>query len=348
MGNVSTFSKATQWKLLETLSLQQWPISTIGATPTIKTPLAPPSQAKSLLAETPTSDPELGEIRLKPNTDPELGTLTLRPIGSADPELGDLRIREPRPLPQPPQPKAPSVFLLGRVDYFRNTNIFSSAFLSEADGLIRSGFTLFYAPALGPQTYAVTSIDANIIRYANASLLNYDELRLRAGILQRLSPRMFGEIGWSNQQLFTSKEGLRTILTGERFLNDNSLRIEFSRQDPLSKRLSFNTYYQFRWSLVDEIQDYDRLVNTLVGSLSYQLSPSLQAALDYQFIWTHFTQQPREDWYHQLAGRLSYTLNPRTQINIFGGRSFGNSSNPGLDFNGWLLGVGIVFNVPLF
>ncbi|MBD2327754.1 hypothetical protein [Alkalinema sp. FACHB-956] len=334
--------------MLDTIALQPWQPVTIAEMEAIASPLPAPSRATAQLAQNPGNDPELGEIRLKPNTDPELGTLTLRPISASDPELGDLRIREPRPLPAPPPPKAPSVFLLGRVDYFRNTNIFSSAFLQESDGLIRSGLTLFYAPALGPQTYAVTSIDANVIRYANASLLNYDELRFRAGILQRLSPRMFGEIGWSNQQLFTAKEGLRNVLTGERFLNDNSLRIEFSRQDPLTRQLSFNTYYQFRWSLVDEIKDYDRLINTFISSLSYQLSPSLQAALDYQFIWTHFTQQSREDWYHQLAGRLSYTLNPRTQINIFGGRSFGNSSNPGLNFNGWLLGVGVVFNVPLF
>jgi hypothetical protein len=315
----------------------------------------------------PVADPELGILRLRRQLrpgDPELGTLQLKPLtleGTADPELGIPILRE-KPLDQqPPAPRVarqPSVYLLLRADYFKTTNVFSGIDPVN-DGLIRSGLTLFYAPAIAPQTYLVTSLDASLIRYANLGSmnnrigsttfgsLNYNELRLRAGILQRLSPRMFGEIGWSNQQLFTTKEGLREALRGDRFFNDHSIRVELNRQDPLSPSVSLNTFYQFRASFADP-RDRDRLIHSLITSLGYSLSPNFQAAIDYQIAWSHFTQQPRDDVYQQLVGRLTYTVTPQSQFNVFGGFSFGYSSDANIDFNGLIVGVGLVINLPLF
>lgn len=99
-------NRVTQWTLLDTIVLQPWQPVTIAEMEAIASPLPAPSRATAQLAQNPGNDPELGEIRLKPNTDPELGTLTLRPISASDPELGDLRIREPRPLPAPPDRKS--------------------------------------------------------------------------------------------------------------------------------------------------------------------------------------------------------------------------------------------------
>ncbi|KAM3090030.1 hypothetical protein ACKFKG_31375 [Phormidesmis sp. 146-35] len=315
----------------------------------------------------PTADPELGILRLRRQLrpgDPELGTLQLTPLtleGVLDPELGIPILRE-RPLDQkPPAPRVarqPSVYLLLRADYFKTTNVFSGVDPVD-DGLIRSGLTLFYAPAIGPQTYLVTSLDASLIRYANLGgmknqvgsstfgSLNYNELRFRAGVLQRLSPRMFGEIGWSNQQLFTTKAGLRDALKGDRFFNDHSIRVELNRQDPLSPSVSLNTFYQFRASFADP-SDRDRLIHSLIASLGYSLSPTFQAAIDYQIAWSHFTRQVRDDIYQQLVGRLTYNVTPQSQFNVFGGFSFGYSSDTNIDFNGLIVGVGLVINLPLF
>lgn len=308
-------------------------------------------------------DRELGVLRLREElraSDPELGVLRARPLPMQgetplDPELGTLRLQE-RTLQLPPvAARQPSVYLLARVDYFKTSNVFSGVDPVD-DGLIRSGLTLFYAPAIGPQTYIVTSIDANLIRYANLGSvkvpdrrlsLNYNELRYRVGLLQRLSPRMFGEFGWSNQQLYATKTGLQDALRGDQFLNDHSVRLELSRQDPLSPQLSLNTFYQFRASFATP-SDRDRLINSFISSLSYGLSPSFQAAIDYQLAWSHFTQQPRDDVYHQLVARLTYTITPQSQFNVFGGFSFGNSSDTRIDFNGFILGAGFVLNLPLF
>lgn len=279
--------------------------------------------------------------------DPELGVILASPIQEIDPELGLPRLRERilEPLPSP-SARQPSVYLITRVDYFRTTNVFSGTDPVD-DGLIRSGLTLFYAPAIGRNTYLVTSIDGNLVRYGNLGNLNYNELRLRAGVLQRLTPRTFGEIGWSNQQLFATREGLQDAFRGDRFLNDHAIRLELSRQDALSKKLSLNTFYQFRASFADP-NDRSRLINSFITSLSYGLSPNLQTAIDYQLAWSHFTQQPRDDVYHQLVARLTYTITAQSQLNVFSGFSFGHSSDSRINFDGFILGVGVVLNLPLF
>ncbi|NJR49747.1 MAG: hypothetical protein HC780_09430 [Leptolyngbyaceae cyanobacterium CSU_1_3] len=320
-----------------------------------------------LLSQAAPVDSELGTLELRQELrpgDPELGTLQLKPLtlpAALDPELGNISPLQEIPIEKPPAPtvaKQPSVYLLARADYFKTSNVFSGVD-PVGDGLIRSGLTLFYAPAIGSRTYLITSIDANLIRYtslgstnnrigtATFGSLNYNELRFRAGIWQQFSPRMSGEIGWSNQQLFTTREGLKDALRGDRFLNDHSIRLELSRQDPLSSKLSLSTFYQFRASFADP-RDRNRLINSLIASLSYTLSPSLQTALDYQVAWSHFTQQPRDDVYHQLVGRLTYTVTPQSQLNLFGGFSFGSSSDSSINFDGVIFGVGLVINAPLF
>lgn len=312
-------------------------------------------------------DPELGCIRIdNPATreqsptpvaacDPELGCIRIdnpaareqspTPVAACDVELGCIRIQEP--LPTPPAPvRAPVVYLLARFDYFRSNNIFLAPAPIE-DGLIRPGLTLFAAPSLGPDTFLVLSIDGSLIRYSNQSQINYDEIRLRAGVLQRLSPTMFGEIGWSNQQLFISGDKLPGLPAGTRFLNDHGIRFELSRRDQLSPRLILNTFYQFRYSLADP-DDRSRVINALIASLSYDIQPTLQAAIDYQYALANFTRQNREDHYHQAIARLTYTAFRNTQFNVFAGYSFGRSSDRTVDFNGFIFGVGVTWTLGLF
>lgn len=303
------------------------------------------------------SDPELGILRLQvPQTMPsalpagDVGQSQTEPkqptCGSGvqpDPELGCLPLQ---PLLPPSPPHQPVVFFLVHADYFRSSNVFS-AIDPVDDGLVRPGLTLFTAPALGRNTYFVGSIDGNLVRYNTQSQIDYNELRLRAGIFQRLSPTMFGELGWSNQQLFIAKGKIPGLPVGTRFLNDHALRFELSRRDQLNKRLSLNTFYQLRLSFADP-DSRSRLLNSFIASFSYDLQPNLQAGLDYQFALANFTAIKRDDQYHQLAARLTYTAFRNTQFNVFIGYSFGSSSDPTIDFSGLILGVSMTINFGLF
>lgn len=303
------------------------------------------------------ADPELGVLRLQApqNSPSDPGETTLgqnqldpnRPRCASgvepDPELGCLPLQA---LPPPPPPHQPVVYLLGRLDYFRSSNVFS-AVDPVNDGLVRPGLTLFSAPALGPDTYFIGSIDGNLVRYNTQTQINYNELRFRAGIFQRLSPTMFGEIGWSNQQLFIASDKIRGLPAGRRFLNDHAIRLELSRRDQLGKHLALNTFYQLRISFADpDIRS--RILNSVIASLSYDLQPNLQIGLDYQFALANFTVDRRDDQYHQLAARLTYTAFRNTQMNVFIGYSFGNSSDPSINFNSLILGVSLTVNLGLF
>jgi hypothetical protein len=315
--------------------------------------LAPPT-AQPIFDRTiePAPTPQPSQNLLIPANDPELGQIQTRPRESD--ELGKILIR-PKPKP-PAAAKSKSVYLLAHADYFTTANAFSARD-RISDGLVRTGVTLFYAPALGPSTYLITSADANIARYVKLSQLNYNELRLRAGISQRLSPVMFGELGWSNQQLFATERGFAGTFRGDRYLNDNSLRFELSRRDKLSPKLNLVTFYQLRRSFTDR-RDSDRLSNTLYASLAYKVTPGIELALDYQYNRSDYINRNRRDHFHQVLGRLSWNTAKQIQTNLFAGYSFGSSSDDrklfgragdqSIDFRGWTLGINLVLNTPLF
>lgn len=317
----------------------------------VEVPPSPPAPADSTV-DRPTSqttpdlsscDPELGCLFVTPPTSP---TPSVN-LSNCDPELGCIYVNPPAaPTAASPKPQ-PTVYLIARLDYFRSSNIFSSNLDPIDSALVRPGISLFAAPAIGPNTYLVTSFDANLVRYSTQAQFNYNELRFRAGVLQRLSPTMFGEIGWGNQQLFVAGYDLPGFSVGERFLNDNGLRLELSRRDQLSPKLSLGTFYQLRIGFANP-RDRSRIINSFVASLGYDFQPNLQAALDYQFSLANFTQVSRHDVYQQINLRLTYTATRNTQLNFYAGYSFGNSSLSFIDFDGLILGVSASATLGLF
>lgn len=309
----------------------------------------PSDQEPSTTAE---SDPELGDLYLRPAIeasdrspqtsqalDPELGNLRLQERLDAidrqiDPELGNIRVRQ-QVAEAPPQP---TVYLQGRFDYFQSDNIFSEIRPIQ-DSLIRSGLTLWAAPQVGRNTYVIASASGNLIRYADLSDFDYNELLLGASIYHQLSPRMYGELGWTNQQLFS-------VSYGDRFLNDHSLRLGVGRRDPLGESFALQSFYQLRLSFADP-DERSRVINSLGASLIYTPAQRWQASLDYQYVLSDFTQKDQQDDYHQILGVLTYRPSRSTQLTLFGGFSFGSSTDPNIDFNSSLLGVSLFFNVPL-
>ncbi len=258
------------------------------------------------------------------------------PTNGQDPELGNLRLRE---LAAPPPPSQPSVYLLGGVGYFRSNNIFLGSDPVD-DGLFRTGLTLLAVPSLGPQTSLFASVGGNITRYSEQSLYDYNELNFNLGIRQQLGSRTYGELGWNNRQLF-SKD------SGDRFLDDHSLYLQLGRRDFLTNRLSLDTFYQARLSFANP-SDRSQVINYLGASLNYYPSRSLEVALGYQFALADFTQQDRLDQYHQLIARLSYTMSRNSRFYLFGGGSFGHSSDSYVDYDGLFFGAGVDFNLSLF
>lgn len=269
-------------------------------------------------------------------------------------ELGRLVVRQrqleklPMTPLQPPVVQAkPIGLLLAHVGYFHTSNIFSST-VPIQDSLILYGLTLASASLpLGSKTFVSGSIDGNLIRYINQSKYNYSQIRFNFDLYQQLTRRMYGDIGWSNQQLFYAKDG-SFYRAGQRFLNENSLRLSLGRRDPLTSKLLLDSFYEFRLSFTDPPSGRDnrnRVINSLWLSLSYYLHKSLQIGADYQLSFSNFTERYRDDQYHQLFGHLTYGISQYSNITLQGGVTLGNSTDNHIDFNGWFFGL--YYNVDL-
>ncbi|MGJ3252107.1 MAG: hypothetical protein ACFE0J_13395 [Elainellaceae cyanobacterium] len=278
----------------------------------------------------------------QPDADPELGILRLRelpydPADISDPELGNLRLRETGIRVTPDRP---SVYLRGRVGFFWSDNIFSSEIDPVNDGLFRTGLSLYAVPPIGQRTYLTALVSGELLRYFDETEFNYDELQFSLGVYHALTRRTYLDVKWLNQQLFDEVDN-------DRFLNDHQFRLAIGRRDRLSQDLYLNTSYQARLSLADP-ETRSRVFNLFHVSLGYEIQPRLRADVFYQFALIDFTQQSRNDRYHQLIAQLSYQLSRSTQISIFGGARLGNSSDSNIDFDSGLFGINVGVNLPLF
>lgn len=269
------------------------------------------------------------------------------PEFDSDRELG-LRVRL-RPLEQPsflpteqPVPKLkPIGYLEGRVGYFQTTNIFSSNDSPIEDGLIISGLTLAsaYFP-VGSKTFLNGSIDGNLVRYINQSQYHYNQVKFNLSIYQYLSERMYGEVSWSNQQLFyaNNSDRLGSFKAGDRFLNENSLRLSLGRRDPLSSKLTLDSFYELSVNFADPLSR-NRISNSFWVSLNYYLQKPLQVGIDYQVNFSDFTQRDREDQFHRLFGHLNYRISDTSNMNVQAGASLGSSTTQNIDFDGWFFSI---------
>lgn len=283
-------------------------------------------------------DPELGHLRLYEQELASEENTETQNSADGDPELGNLQLRE-RELATNRQ-DTDSVFLIGRVDYFNSNNILLDDFDPVNDQIARAGLSLLAVPNLGQHTQLIASISGDVAVYRDLTDLNYNDLEFRAGIRQQLFPRTYGEISWKNSQFFDAN-------TGDRFLNDHSIFLSLSHRAYLAPQLSLDGFYELRLGFSDP-SDRSRITNSLGASLNYSVQSNLDVGLDYQFSLTDFTQHSQQDSYHQITAEVSYDLNTNTRISVYGGFSFGQSSDPTIDFNSAVFGAVFDVFVPLF
>ncbi|HYX18999.1 MAG TPA: hypothetical protein VE944_32540 [Nostoc sp.] len=305
-------------------------------------PTSPPDSKEELL-----NTPEINQSQRLERLMQLLQLPKQPPEFDSDRELG-LRVRL-RPLEQPTFPPIeqpvvrfkPIGYLQGRVAYFQTSNIFSSEDIPIEDSLIFSGLTLAsaYFP-LGAKTFLNGSIDGNLIRYINQSQYDYNQVRFNLGIYQQLSQRMYGEVSWSNQQLFyaNNSDRLDSFKAGDRFLNENSLQVFLGRRDPLTSKLILNSFYELSVNFADP-QSRDRIINSFWVSLNYYLQKPLQVGINYQVNFSDFTQRDREDQFHRLFGHLNYRISDTSNMNLQAGVNLGSSTAENIDFDGWFFSI---------
>jgi hypothetical protein len=254
-------------------------------------------------------------------------------------ELGEIRIIQPRPVQQPPQRRQPDVQLLLRSGTFTSSNITAVDFLQRSDTVFTNSATLLATPKLGEETRLVTSVTAGLTNFATEGEFNYKYLSFNAGVQQRLAPGMYGQIGWVQDRLYNDK--------GSQILLDDSVRLTIGRQDQLASQLRLDSFYDLRASFADP-KEQNRIANSVGARLRYDITPKLQAAIDYRLTFRNYTQQNRFDTQHQVGLDLVYNINKDLFIGSSASYLFGSSSASSIDLNNLSLGINLGLNIPLF
>ena|GEM_PF-5463062 len=290
-----------------------------------------------------------------PNPDPELGVIQVRsPVEDTD--LGILRIRAQPEIPaqvaQQPRPKIG--FLTARLAIASSDNVLFA--VNDVGGLTGDTFlrpSLGFAvyPSLGPQTVFIGTADLGLQRYSSQSALNYDDLRFRVGVRQGITPRSYGQLALTYQELF------RPGGNRGRFFKNTALGLTLGRRDPITPQLVLDSYYFVQFNGAQSrtetfsgpvTNDFSRLLQSAGGYLGYDITPQFQAGLSYQINLIDYTAQDRYDAFQQVLGQLVYRLSPTVRLSIYGGVSFGRSSEPRVRFNDTFFGATIDATIPLF
>ena len=290
----------------------------------------------------PTDQPSPAADSTDETIDDELGILRVRsqPLG-IDSELGLLRIRptEDVPLEVEPEPtRQTSVFLTGRANIYGGGNLFRTPDPID-DRIYQTGVGIFAFPKLSENTNLVLSAEANLARYEDLSIVDYNELQFQAGIRQRLGQRSFGQINWRRQDLNTPGS--------ESFFTANYLELLLSRRDILNHRTWLDTYYQARWSTSDP-KEFSRFTQIATGSLNYGFTAQTRVSLLYQLFIDDYTETSRHDTYHQVLAQASHDISSTTRISLFTGLRFGRSSLSSVNFDDTIYGASINVSLPLF
>jgi hypothetical protein len=284
-------------------------------------------------------DPELGVIQVAdPRRDPELGLLQLRnPL--QDPELGILELRQF----SPPPPPRPFLFVSAYVAASSSDNVFLVEDPVQGrfgDNFIRPGISIVAFPALGPQTNLLASIETNLLRYEEQSASSYDEIRLRAAIRHRFTDRVYGQIGFSSQMLFD--EGY-----DDQFFTNNGIEVTIGRRDPLTPQLTLDTFYQGQ-AFFSDPNEFSNVLNSVGAYLGYRFAPRWDTGIGYRFTISDFTQQSRHETYQRITGQLRYSITPSVRVSLFGGLSYGRSSEARITFDDTFFGISFDATIQVF
>ncbi|WP_020479976.1 transporter [Nodosilinea nodulosa] len=282
--------------------------------------------------------------------DPELGVIQVRSL-LEDNDLGILRIRQQPQLPmQAARPPAKIGFFSARLAIASSDNILLA--VNDVGGLtgdtfLRPSIAFGVYPALGPQTALIATADLGLQRYGAQSNLNYDDLRFRVGLRQGLTPRSYGQL------IFTYQELYRPGANRARFFKNTALGLTLGRRDPITPKLAFDSYYLVQFNGAQSTNgattvDFSRLFQSAGGYLGYDITPRVQLGLSYQLNLIDYTAQTRYDTFHQVLGQVVYRLSPNLRLNVYGGFSFGRSSEPRVRFDDTFFGATIDATIPLF
>lgn len=260
-------------------------------------------------------------------------------------ELGDIQILE-KPTDQPTE--QPIGQLVLRSSVFTSSNISGQEDSGVGDVITnnRDNDDIIFAnslfvlstPEIGPDTRLISSLGGGFVRFGDNGDSNYNFLNLGLAAQHRITPAVYGEFGINWQQLYTERNG-------ERSLSDVSPRLRIGRQDVLGDRLRLDSLYELKVRLTDP-KEQQRISNSLGVRLNYEHDPKWRSGLEYRITAEDYTQDTRFDLRNLLRAVTTYNLDEDSFISGSLSYLFGSSSRDSVDIENFSIGISIGFNVP--
>ncbi len=295
------------------------------------------AQVVAQIEEPEGGSPEFSPASGDPFWDSEVEASSLDPE-DVQAEVGQIQVVRP-PL-QPPPRRQPVVQLQLRSSAFTSSNATASEIDPLSDVVFINSATLLATPSLGPETRLIAAATGGLGRFAEEDALNYNFLNFNVGIQQRLAAGTYGQIGWVQDRLYRQDGGDLSLLS-------NSIRLTLGRQEQLAERLRLDYFYELRARFADP-ETRSRVGNTVGARLRYDLTPELQAALDYRLTLDSYTKSDRFDAQHQVRAIATYNLNRNTFLSGSASYLFGTSTASTVNPENFSVGISLGVNLPLF
>lgn len=254
-------------------------------------------------------------------------------------EIGEIEIIQPK-VKRPPRRKQRNVQLLLRSSAFTSSNITSLEELPDSDTVFVNSATLLLTPKLGEQTRLIATAGGGLARFATEGESDYNFLNFSVGVQQRITRKMYAQLGWVQDRIYRDDDGDRLLL-------DDSVRFTLGRQDRLDDSLRLDSFYELRGSFASP-EEQNRIVNSLGARLRYDITSDFQGSLSYRLSLQDFTQDSRFDTRHKLGLQAVYSINRDLFIGSSASYLFGSSSDSNIDLDNFSVGINIGLNVPLF
>ena len=207
----------------------------------------------------------------------------------------------------------------------------SSGFLNLGRTGLVSNATLLATPKIGPETRLVAFVGGGVMLLQQFGGSDFNFLSFGTAVQQRLAEQTYGQLGFVQERLYATSS--KKPNGSGNSLVDSSIRLSINRQDRLAERLRLDSFYELRASFADQSiakNDQSRIANSLGLTLSHDIAPQLESALDYRIIIDSFTVAPTGGTKvrQQVSGSLTYRFSPQAFVGGSVSYLFGKTFDP--------------------
>jgi hypothetical protein len=115
----------------------------------------------------------------------------------------------------------------------------------------------------------------------------------------------------------------------------------------LTPQLTLDSYYQGQVYFSDP-SEFSNVLNSVGAYLGYRFAPQWDTGIGYRLTISDFTRQSRHETYQRITGQIRYSISPTVRVSVFGGLSYGRSSEERITFDDSFFGISFDATIQIF